>query len=290
MYIFVQKLTNRTEYVTINIEKITAFMKKLLIRLIFGISIGILDQSKKLTKQILNIFNINTENTIELLFFNLLMNELTIINTLEKYRIYKTDKNKFNFNPTQIEIAQFITRHFPRIKVVFPKSNIEKKITDIIIEGTKQAKEETVKGTLKLKDSKSEHQGLVHVIGQNESGMNMVGMNTTSQPQTMGFKNIAITDKSFMTPTLFLEKEHVIIKPPKIIVDLNDSRLKASLIDLDIIGLLTSIGFETPKHLTYIKSLNKFQIIESKPATLIRSLNKYVRQYDCQPNDSFLYD
>jgi hypothetical protein len=23
---------------------------------------------------------------------------------------------------------------------------------------------------------------------------------------------------------------------------------------------------------------------------LIQSLNKYVRQYDCQPNDSFLYD
>jgi len=218
------------------------------------------------------------------------MNELTIINSLEKHRIYKTDQNKFNFNPTQIEIAQFIVRHFPRLKIVFPESKVEKKIADIIVEGTKQAKEETVKGTLKLKDSKSEHQGLVHVIGQNESGMNMVGMNTTSQPQTMGFKNIAITDKSFMTPTLFLEKEHMIIKPPKIIVDLNDSRLKASLVDLDIISLITSIGFETPKYLTHIKSLNKFQIIESKPAASIKSLDKYVRQYGCQPNDSFLYN
>jgi len=111
-------LKTKFEYnkkITINVELVVIFFKNLLIRIFFGISVSIYKQAKNIRKQAINIRSLNSNNKIELFFFNLLMIDLTTINRLEKSKIYKESKNLCKFNPSKEIITKFIAKHFPRI-------------------------------------------------------------------------------------------------------------------------------------------------------------------------------
>jgi len=104
--------------ITINVELLIIFFKNLLIRIFFGISVSTYKQAKNIQKQAINIMSLNSNNKIELFFFNLLMIDLTTINRLEKSKIYKESKNLFKFNPSKEIITKFISKHFPRIELL----------------------------------------------------------------------------------------------------------------------------------------------------------------------------
>jgi len=92
--------------IVINTTLIYNFFKQFIIRALTGVSVKLLKKANYLAVKLLNIADCNSNDHTQLYFFNLLMDELVLINNLERLRIYKTTATTINFNPQQDKIVK----------------------------------------------------------------------------------------------------------------------------------------------------------------------------------------
>jgi hypothetical protein len=235
------------------------------------------------------VFKYKSENKVELIFFNLLMDELTTVNNIEKMRIYKNDMGAIKFNPNKDLIIKFFKEYFPRVDLIFPETSIEKKIGEIVVQGVKDAKAEVLKGEIIHIKTSVKHQGIIYDLGENEQGPNTIGINYTSQKKTLGLENISLKEDSYITKGCLFDKKEIKLDISKVLTDLKDSRILAEQFDLQECALISSLGLKDLYNLNYDIKTQKF--IAFKPTEYsIESLKSSIKKYGGKPNDSILYD
>jgi len=60
------------------------------------------------------------------------MIEISEVLKLERLRIYKTESDKFKFNPDKELVNKLSKVFYPKLKLIFPETLIEKKIASFI--------------------------------------------------------------------------------------------------------------------------------------------------------------
>lgn len=92
LYLLFKKIFTKSEHIIIDVKLVTTFLINLLIRIITGISVNIFKKADFITTKAFNIKKYPHKNYTELLFFNLVVNELKATNSIENLRIYKTEQ------------------------------------------------------------------------------------------------------------------------------------------------------------------------------------------------------
>lgn len=174
----------------------------------------------------------------------------------------------------------------------FPETLQEKKIGEIIFKGVDEIKKEAVTGFFSIENS-TPHFGSLYNIGEPGVGVDTLGTNFTSKPTTLGLKNIPLSEKSYLVDPYMSESKNMFLTVDKSIKSFNDTRIKADVLNLQDLLIVSSLGVKEPNFLYFDSKAKEIKIREldvEKNRYSFTCLEQKVKFYGGKPNNSRIYD